>query len=406
MLYLVKNRLVMGKLVDSSFKDQVTDQNGLKIQVKRPQRFVTTTGPTLQSQDIVNGKVDLAVDQYKGVHVEIGDLESVSSYNELVRKQSMISAASALAEDIDGFLHRKTLEFNNWVGTPGSPIANPTQFNVGWTRLEDLAVPSDGMRAATITSTDAANIKNFLTGTDIQGVNKTALERATIPIISDIDVYHTQKVPTLTTGTRAASGATLVNGAAQNVMYRAVANTMTQVLNVDTLTVGHTVRAGEVLTIAGVFAVNPRDQSVYPYLQQFTVMADATANGSGQAALTISPPIIVPGTGAGKDPNVNTAFATASAVPADNAAVTYLGAPSTALRAGSLFHRSAISLVFARLQMPFTGNASYATDPETGVTIRYWRGSDIATGIHAHRWDMIYGATNVQRQFGVRTNGS
>lgn len=405
MLVLVKNRLVMGKLVDSSFKDQVTDQNGLKIQVKRPQRFVTTTGPTLQSQDIVNGKVDLEVNQYKGVHVEIGDLESVANYNELVRKQSMLSAASALAEDIDAFLHAKTLEFSNWVGTPGTAISSPTDFNRGWTRMEELAIPNDGNRCAVITSQDAANIKNFLIGTDIQGTNKTALERATIPMISDVDIYHSQKVASLTVGTRAASGATIINGAAQNVNYRDVANTMTQTLNVDGATAGHTYKKGEVFTIAGVFAVNPRDATVYPYLQQFTVMADATAGVGGAIGLTISPAIIVPGSGSGKDPNVNTAFATVNAAPADGAAVTLLGTAGTTYRTGSAFHKSAISLVFARLQMPFTGNASYATDPETGVTIRYWRGSDIATGIHAHRWDMIYGATNVDRLLGVRING-
>lgn len=405
MLVLVKNRLVMGKLVNSTFKNQVTDENGLKIQVKRPQRFVTTTGPTLQSQDVVNGKVDLQVDQYKGVHIEIGDLESVANYNELVRKQSMLSAASALAEDVDAFLHRKTLDFSNWVGTPGTAINNPTDFNRGWTRMEDLAIPNDGQRCAVVTSTDAANIKNFLVGTNIQGVNKTALERATIPMISDVDIYYSQKVASLTVGTRAATGATLVAGAAQNVNYRAAANTMTQVLNVDGATAGHTYRRGEVFTIANVFAINPRDATVYPYLQQFTVVADATAGVGGAIALTISPPIIVPGSGSGKDPNVNTAFGTVSVAPADNAAISFLGVASTTFRSAVAFHKSAISLVFARLQMPFTGNASYATDPETGITIRYWRGSDFATGIHGHRWDMIYGATTVDPLMGVRING-
>ena len=39
MLLLVKNNLVMGKLVDTKFTNQVTDKNGLKISVKRPPRF-------------------------------------------------------------------------------------------------------------------------------------------------------------------------------------------------------------------------------------------------------------------------------------------------------------------------------------------------------------------------------
>ena len=50
MLYYVKNHLVMGRLVDTRFINQVTDQNGLKINVKRPPRFVATSGPALAAQ--------------------------------------------------------------------------------------------------------------------------------------------------------------------------------------------------------------------------------------------------------------------------------------------------------------------------------------------------------------------
>lgn len=404
MLLLVKNRLVMGKLVDSSFKNLVTDENGLEINVKRPPRFVATDGPTLQTQGIVTGRTNLKVDQYKGVHIEVGDIEYVESYNALMRNQSMMSAASTLAETVDSFLHGKTLEFNNWVGTPGQTIKSPQQFNKGWTRLEELAVPGEN-RCAVVTSVDAENIIGFLINTDINNNNKVALERARVPLLSDIDVYHTQKIAALTTGTRTASGAAQVDGADQNVNYRAAANTMTQVLSIKGLTIGHTIRKGEVFSYAGGFAVNPRDAQAYDHLQQFTVMEDVTA-AAATADIVISPPIIVPNTGGATNEKVNTAFATVTAAPADSAAITWLGAPSTTYRAASAFHKSAISLVYAQLQKPFTGESSFATDPDTGISIRYWRGSDITTGKHIHRWDMIYGATNVDRLLGTRISGA
>ncbi len=103
---------------------------------------------------------------------------------------------------------------------------------------------------------------------------------------------------------------------------------------------------------------------------------------------------------------MNTAFATVSAAPADNAAVTFLGAPSTPFRYSTAFHKDAISMVFAKLRMPFTGEASFATDPDTGVSIRYWRGSDIATGKHIHRWDTYYGAAAMDPLLGTRISGS
>jgi len=39
MLLLAKNALVTGKLVQGKFKNEVTDENGLSISVKRPPRF-------------------------------------------------------------------------------------------------------------------------------------------------------------------------------------------------------------------------------------------------------------------------------------------------------------------------------------------------------------------------------
>ena len=56
--------------------------------------------------------------------------------------------------------------------------------------------------------------------------------------------------------------------------------------------------------------------------------------------------------------------------------------------------------------MPFTGVASYAVDPDTGISVRYWRGSDITTGNHIHRWDCMYGAAVLDPYLGTRVCGS
>ena len=91
---------------------------------------------------------------------------------------------------------------------------------------------------------------------------------------------------------------------------------------------------------------------------------------------------------------------------ADNAVSTFVGNAATTYKVKSSFHKRAISLVSARLQMPFTGVASMASDPDTGIAIRYWRGSDITTGAHVHRWDMIYGGAVLDPFLGTRLSGS
>jgi len=232
-----------------------------------------------------------------------------------------------------------------------------------------------------------------------------------------VDWYASQQLPTITTGTRTqgdgSSTGGQINGASQNSDYADVKGSagstdtpMAQTIAIDGLSTG-TIKKGEVFTIAGVYAYDWRAQQALDYLQQFTVLADATPSSGAVAALKISPAIIVPDTGASQSiKDTNSAFATVDSVPADNAYIQFAGAASTKLTVKPVFHKRAISLVSARLQMPFTGTASFAVDPDTGIAIRYWRGSDISTGNHIHRWDCLYGGAVLDPFLGTRVCGT
>lgn len=404
MLLLLKNELVMGRLVDGRFENKVTDENGLTIYVKKPPQFIAKDGPTLAEQAIAVGETSLSVNRYRNVHIGIGDLEAVSNWNALMKNSTMRAAASTLAHDVDLYLHEQLLSFASHTGTIGEAIDHPSELFQAHTRLMDQAVPNVDL-SGVLTFADGAGIRGTLLGTNIQGTNRTALEKTRIPVMSEIDFYATQNIKTLTTGTRPV-GTGAINGAAQNVDYVTVKNQDYQTINVDTLGAGVTIKKGEIFTIAGVFAVNPRTQQVLTYLRQFVVVEDATADGAGAiAGLKIWPPIIVAGTG-GAEADTNTAFATASAAPADGALLTFVGTASTSYLTRAVWNKQAIQLVSARLATPMSDTSSFATDPETGISIRYWRGSDINTGKHIHRWDMIYGAKTVDPRLGVRFSGN
>lgn len=422
MLLLLKNQLVFGKLVDGQFKDQVSDENGLRISVKRPPRFVDKkngTSAALALQDILTGSAIVAVDNYSKVHISVGDIEYIQSYNALMQNETMKSAASTLAHSIDMHIARQTLKFNSWVsgGAPGigssnavlgtSALSSPAHLQGAHTRLMDNGVPNVDL-SGVLAFTDVEQVSGSLTSAYLPGdVNRPALERQRIPVVGNIDWYGTQQIPAFTTGTRAQGNGTnagsQVDGSSQAVNYRTVKDDFKQNLNLKGLTTT-TIKAGEVFTIAGVYAYDWRAGQVLPQLQQFTVLADVTAAG-GTATVSITPPIIVTGTNDGVSTDANTAFATVSAAPVGDAYVQFVGASSTVLRVRSAFHKRAISLVSARLHMPFTGVASFATDPQTGIAIRYWRGSDISTGAHIHRWDAVYGADVMDPFLGTRVAG-
>lgn len=439
MLLLLKNQLVYGRLVDGQFKDQVSDENGLTINVKRPPRFVDKKDGTaaLSVQDLIVGSAPVTVDQYSKVHIGVGDIEYVQSFNALMQNETMKSAASTLAHSVDSFIGGLTLKFNSWVaggaaGVGGKDATDPTkiiassaQANGAHTRLMKQGVPNADL-SAVVTFDDGEAIRGGLTAAFLPGdINKPALQRVNIPIISEINWFASQQPPIFTTGTRTQGDGTStggqINNANQNVNYRAVKGSagsvgMTQSLILKSVGNNATIPLGEVFTIQNVFSWDWRARGglgqINNYLQQFTVVDGGsnpngyTADGSGNVTLTISPPIIVQGTiDTAGTTDANTAFATVNAIPAANAFIQWAGAVSTNLQVRAAFHKRAISLVSARLQMPFTGSASYAMDPDTGIAIRYWRGSDIVTGQHIHRWDMLYGGAVLDPFLGTRICG-
>jgi hypothetical protein len=411
-LKLLKNSVVLPKLVSSEYKNIVVkpisntgQKNGTTVYVKRPPMFTVRDGAVASVQDVVEGEIAITIDKQKGVDVEFTSMEETLTVDDLLKSKVMQAKASALANQIDQDLHAETKKFFNWVGTPGQLINSYADLTKAPQRLDEMGVEQDG-RIGLLPPADAWAMLGNLSGLYAQEkVANDALMRAKLPMLGNIDWYSTQNAATITTGTR--SGNALVDGASQNVTYASVKDgNWTQTLSIDNVGNAQTVAAGEVFTIADVYAVNPLTKAVLPYLQQFTVITGGTSSATATANdqnldLTISPPIITSG-----------AFQTVSAAPADNAAIQWMGSDTetdtdaTTYSFGTVFRPEALALVSAKLIMPYSGEADYATDPETGLTVRYWRTSDGTNDTHLHRFDVVYGVKNVDPRRGTRISGT
>jgi hypothetical protein len=284
-------------------------------------------------------------------------------------------------------------QFPGFVGTAGNSISTIAGFNKMAERLDNMAVPQTD-RNAILSVSDYWALIGSLTGTVPfdNPINATALQKARLPMIGNIDAYMTQSVPTVTNGTRT-NGA--VNGASQAVTYATAKDTYTQSLIIDGVGNAGTIKAGEVFTLASRYAVNPVTGAKLGYLQQFTVTADATADGSGNATITICPPIITAAP-----------YATVDSAVADNDVITWVGSVSTVYTQNAAFHKEAIKLAWVRPAKPHTGEYSYAEDPETGISLRLWAFSDGAADTHSYRADIMYGVANCDPRLGVRGNGA
>jgi hypothetical protein len=126
----------------------------------------------------------------------------------------------------------------------------------------------------------------------------------------------------------------------------------------------------------------------------------------GAVALTVFPAIIVPGSGSGDNININTAHATVTAAPADNADITFIGAASTALSPRVLIQKQAVVVNTVPLILPASDTSMRRRLKKIPLTVRMWQHSDFDTGAHGVRFDVALNANIRERMRICRVNGS
>lgn len=416
-----QNNLVTADLVTwKQYDTELDDRNGLNVSEQVGPRYAvteTTDGVADLSsgvQDSVFGSEQFKVNKTFGSSMGWGDFVKIRDIGAARESEALMNAATNLAEKIDAYVLRTTvLASNNWVGTPGEVIDDFDEFNSAYTRLKEEGVSDADLRGV-LTFADRQKLGNQIGKLSAPDAEASKAIRVGFKgDLGGIATMFTQQLPALTVGSRAASGAALINGASQNKNYKDVAVSgapgqyMSQTIAIDTLTGSQTIKAGEVFTIAGVYAYdNRKGAAVSPArLQQFTVLDDATASSGAIAALRIFPAIIVPGSGSGGDINVNTAHATVDSVPADNAAITWLGTASTAYTPRAIIQKSAVVVNTAPLIMPATGQGSRRSLTKVPLSVRMWKHSDFGTGAHSVRFDVALTANVRDRRRICRVNG-
>jgi hypothetical protein len=153
-------------------------------------------------------------------------------------------------------------------------------------------------------------------------------------------------------------------------------------VNAATATVN--LNAGDVFTIAGVYAVNPQNRQPYGSnkLRNFVVKQAVSIAASGSASVIVSPAVIT----AGQFQNVSIPTTSSSA------AVTQFNSTGVVSPQNMMFHRNAFTLAVADLELPegvhFAGRAS---DKEIGLSMRVVRQYTINNDSIPTRLDVLYG---------------
>lgn len=383
------------KAHESEFSSKV---NGYKIgdtlSIRRPADFTVRSGATLSTQDVVEGKVALTIDQQKGVDWEFTSTDltlKMSDLSERVIRPAMTNLINEIAKDCMEQFYQGVYD---WVGTPGQTINSFTDFAKGPERLDFKSVPQ-GMRNAALSPADHWGVVGSQTSLLNDRLVGSAYKNGSLGNIGGLDTYMSQVMPTHTVG--AYGGTPLVNGASQNVTYDTAKNSWTQSLVTDGWTNDTTgiLKAGDVFTIDGVYMVNTKTKAATSILQQFVVTADADSGSTtGPATLTISPPIITSGP-----------HQTVDAAPADDAGINVVGTASTGYVQNLFYHKNAFACAMVPMEMP---QAAYNGSRQTykDMSVRVIPIYDGTNDVSKWRLDLLYGRKLIDPRLATRVSGT
>lgn len=390
---LMENELVMGKSVGTDNLENEVVKSGGSVKVRRQMQYLgqdNNLDLTSFAEDITEGTVSVTLDQTWSNKVSIGALDRTLSFDRY-SDQVLQPMARRAAERVEASIAALYPAFYWFDGTPGTPPATYSALADAGAIFTDGGNATGG-RKAFHSPLVSAKLAALIQGTYVDGNNKKALEEAMVGKYAGFMNYESVFAPTHTVGPL--GGTPLVNGAAQNVTYAAAKDTWSQPLITDGWTAAAAARlnAGDVFTIANVFAVNPNTKASTGRLQTFTVLAAASSNGSGQLTATISPPIITSG-----------AFQTVDSVPADNAPLTIkTGTAATAYRQSLLIDPKAIALVSRPLDIPSGEGVKTSTVSGEFVTMSVTSWVDGNTLNENMRFDMLWKPVVLDPRRGMR----
>jgi hypothetical protein len=349
---------------------------GDTLTIRLPNEYTVRSGAALSAQDTTETSTTLQVATQKGVDVNFSSAEltmSIDDFSERILEPAM----SVLAANIEADALSMYRDVYNFVDGDAAAFAFNSVVDAK-TELSKMLAPTKD-RAMVMNMVHANKLIRdrkdaFNPSADVSKMFREGMvDRA-----AGFDLYENTLLVPHQTGTAAKTTGYLVNGATQTG----------STLVVDTGTT--TFNKGDVFTIANVFRVHPETKVSTGELQKFVV---TTTTGTSATSLAISPAIVTSG-----------ARQNVSGSPADNAAITKLGAGASETTIESLaFQKGAFAFATADLVMP-QGVDFAAREVMDGISLRVVRQYDINTDKFPCRIDVLYGYKTLRAQLAARVH--
>jgi len=383
-LMVLENELTFTGEVDRNYDDQfavVGGKIGSTVNVRRPGRFIGTTGPALNVEDFNETSVPVTLSTQ--FHVDTSfttqDLAlSLDMFSDRVLRPAVAAIANKV--DRDGLV-TAAANTANIVGTAGTPPTSLLTYLTAGAYLDSEGAPRDGRRSCIVEPFTSATIVDSLKGLFVpnQKISQQYEKGMMGTDSAGMKWKMDQNVVSQTFGSFAGT-AVCATTTATGFLTTGWASTSTITL---TSTGAVSLNAGDTFQIAGVYAVNPQNRQAYGTNKLRNFVVKTAASGSGTSfSVTVSPAVIT----AGQFQNVSIPSTSATA------AITFFNSSGTVSPQNIVMHRNAFTVAMADLELPegvhFAGRAS---DKELGMSIRVVRQYTINNDSIPTRLDVLYG---------------
>jgi len=386
-LEILENNLVITRTVNRQYDDSFAVEGakiGSTLRIRLPDRALVTDGAALQVQDDNEQFTTLTVSSQKHIGVNFTSAELTMQLDDFAERV-LKPRISQLASSIDADVANSYKSIFQSVGTPGTTPATSLVLLQAQQKLnESAAVMSP--RYATVNPAANAGLVEGLKGlfnpvNTISRQFKNGLMGEGVLGLDEINM--SQSIKQHTTGSRTGAHTVTTTVSTQGQATINITGTGSQ-----------TIAAGDVFTIANVYAVNPQTRESTGSLQQFVVTEANTASGGAYTSVKISPAIYTS----------SNALATVDSFPQSSAVVTFLGSASTQYPQNLVYHKDAISFATADLLLP-QGVDMASRQVHNGISMRVVRQYDINNDRLPCRIDVLYGFSTIRPPMAVRMWG-
>jgi hypothetical protein len=382
---LFKNSNAFIGNIDSQYDDQFAKTGakiGTQLRIRLPNDYIVSNGPALAIQSTNEQSTTLTVATQRHVDVSFTSVDrtmSLDDYSEIVMAPMVNALAGNVASTIMSGVEGGICNLVSNVDGSNN-IISPTSdtWLAAGASLDDNSADVAN-RKIVASPTSMARSVSSLSGlfNPAQEISRQ-YRNARIYDALNFEWFSDQTTLVHTTGTFSAG---TVNGANQTGTTLTV-NAITGTLN-----------AGDIITIAGVDAVNRVTKVDTGSLRQFVVTANVS---SGATSIPIYPAIL--GVDGGGNPQP---YQTVTASPANGAVISLATPASGKYRKNIAYARQAVTMVTADLEIPAGGIIEGARSRQDGVSMRMISQYLINSDESATRLDVLFGYLFVRPEWAV-----